>query len=153
MLNSDEIKQNIEDYMPTFLTFKTFLRNLVSWFPIFFGLCILYELKITESWLTDMTIIPAPECKDGIKAVWFLVLVFQLILQQKRIHSAFPAYSWLVTSPYFRALTLSNLENWRVLSPCSLGLEGGGGWTEKRGIQREIGRRNGVQDNWGKRKM
>ena len=37
MLNSEEIKKNIEDFMTDFLTFKTFLRNLVPRFPIFFG--------------------------------------------------------------------------------------------------------------------
>ena len=39
MLTSVENKLNIDNFMPTFLTFKTFLKNLVPPFPIFFGLC------------------------------------------------------------------------------------------------------------------
>ena len=37
--NCEEMLWNIEDFMPKILTFKTFLRNLVPRFPIFFGLC------------------------------------------------------------------------------------------------------------------
>ena len=33
--------------MPTFLTFETFLRNLVPRFPIFFGLCLSFARKLS----------------------------------------------------------------------------------------------------------